>query len=410
MGCRRAGRDAATKTRGACVRIQPTHPPTQRLTKAHLTQAEAPQPVTERPTTYLVGGEANLEEEDEEYRRIWDLPGPPLARGGPSGDDPALASCALEPLDSVSQAAVAAAPPVATLADAPSERDGSAAPEPSHAAASLPSATAAAVRGAEATAPSARGELLSAALPAALPAHAWAAQARAPDNGASAGGAACAAAPSREWEAPPLSADALVASWADASVPLTLPDAIAAPHRHTPAPTPTPAAAAAVAAATHPPPHAASCGARVLSLLSLLGSALHLAMQAMHHGGVGLLQAHQPRRLYHHVFVEPHSRRCVRQCVLLDVLLFRGAVHVHVHARCMLHVHAWCMVHVHMHVLLLRGTLPLYSAPTTSMLCLLYLLYSTDPPQGALLLYEHALPALCRALLSIELRGDWRCA
>ena len=68
------------------------------------------------------------------------------------------------------------------------------------------------------------------------------------------------------------------------------------------------------------------------------------------------------------------------------------------------------MVHVHVHVLLLRGTLPLYSAPTTSMLCLLYLLYSTYPPQGALLLYEHALPALCRALLSIELRGDWRCA
>ena len=112
--------------------------------------------MAERPTTYLVGGEANLDEEDEEYRRIWNLPGPPLARGGPNDDGPALDSCALEPpLERISLAA-AAAPPVATLADAPSsERDGAGAPEPSHAAAPLPSAIVAAVRGAEATAPSA---------------------------------------------------------------------------------------------------------------------------------------------------------------------------------------------------------------------------------------------------------------
>ena len=46
-------------------------------------QAEVPQAETSNPAPYLVGGEASLEEEDEEYRRIWNLPGPPLAaRGG----------------------------------------------------------------------------------------------------------------------------------------------------------------------------------------------------------------------------------------------------------------------------------------------------------------------------------------
>ena len=64
-----------------------------------------------------------------------------------------------------------------------------------------------------------------------------------------------------------------------------------------------------------------------------------------------------------------------------------------------------------------RACLRLYStllkALLNAMLTLLTLLYSvhsTYSTQGALFLYEHALPALCRALLGIELRGDWRCA
>ena len=79
-----------------CVHApSPARPPTQRLTKAHLTQEPAPhEPLAERPATYLVGGEASLEEEDEEYRRIWNLPAPPLARGGPNEDDRALAALA----------------------------------------------------------------------------------------------------------------------------------------------------------------------------------------------------------------------------------------------------------------------------------------------------------------------------
>ena len=33
-----------------------------------------------------------------------------------------------------------------------------------------------------------------------------------------------------------------------------------------------------------------------------------------------------------HVFLDPHSRRCVRQCLLLDALLFRGALLLYEHA------------------------------------------------------------------------------
>ena len=128
----------------------------------------------------------------------------------------------------------------------------------------------------------------------------------------------------------------LVASWADISEPLVLPEGLITPQPRSPTPTPTPTPTAAVAA-THPPPPAVSCGARVALLLSLLWSTLLVALQALHHGGVGIFQAHRPRRLYHNLFVDQHSRRCVRQCVLLDVFLFRGAcpclsmsMHVHV--------------------------------------------------------------------------------
>ena len=64
-----------------------------------------------------------------------------------------------------------------------------------------------------------------------------------------------------------------------------------------------------------------------------------------------------------------------------------------------------------------RSTQLYLAAPTTSMQhairtlrTLRTLLTLRTLTQGALLLYEHALPALCRAMLSIELRGDWRCA
>ena len=40
-------------------------------------QAEVPQRADSRPAPYLVGGEASVEEEDAEYRRIWGLPEPP---------------------------------------------------------------------------------------------------------------------------------------------------------------------------------------------------------------------------------------------------------------------------------------------------------------------------------------------
>ena len=93
---------------------------------------------------------------------------------------------------------------------------------------------------------------------------------------------------------------------------------------------------------------------------------------------------------------------------------------------CMCMHGAWCMCMCLSSAAPYRSTQLYLAAPTTSMqhairtlrtlLTLLTLrtlrtlLTLRTLTQGALLLYEHALPALCRAMLSIELRGDWRCA
>jgi len=68
------------------------------------------------------------------------------------------------------------------------------------------------------------------------------------------------------------------------------------------------------------------------------------------HSTLGLLQAHHPWLTLVHVLSNVHSRKCVMQCVMLNVLLFRGALHV----------------------------------------------------------YEKVLPRLCVSLLGVHLLGDWK--
>lgn len=86
------------------------------------------------------------------------------------------------------------------------------------------------------------------------------------------------------------------------------------------------------------------------ALLRLLGSMSMALFAIASHTLNGLFQAHHPRLSCTHLFSVSHSRGCVRNCILLDVILFRGA----------------------------------------------------------LLMYEEGVPALCRLAFDVELRDDYR--
>ena len=94
------------------------------------------------------------------------------------------------------------------------------------------------------------------------------------------------------------------------------------------------------------------CALKRLTLL-LVGRAIalvHWTVVGSLQLATGLLQAHHPSLTMYYFFVEPHCRKCMKQCIMLNLLLFR---------------------------------VPLYA-------------------------YEVGLPALCNHLLGIKLHGDWR--
>ena len=42
------------------------------------------------------------------------------------------------------------------------------------------------------------------------------------------------------------------------------------------------------------------------------------------HATLGLVHAHHPRLAVRHLLLDPTSRKCVAQCMMLNLLLFRG--------------------------------------------------------------------------------------
>ena len=88
----------------------------------------------------------------------------------------------------------------------------------------------------------------------------------------------------------------------------------------------------------------------LLWLCSLVFGIVRWSVALAVHSTLGLLQAHHPWLTLVHVLSNVHSRKCVMQCVMLNVLLFRGALHV----------------------------------------------------------YEKVLPRLCVSLLGVHLLGDWK--
>ena len=371
-------------------------PPTRALTRMPAAGAQEkfnygptwtnPQ-VPARPAPYMVAGEVSAEDDDEEYRRIWNLPEPTRrAQAAPPPEEPAL-----EPVSDGSET-----PPPEPAPEAASVAGSSMAHESDHDAAAAGDASAD-VEPAEATPPaeshheatgSAMGEEEESedAEGVEEPAAEGHAEAEAAVCSASAISEPLEAAPAAPLEpleplepldvaswavhqpfefgtdsqeeaaasgqglsASQLDADPMSASWVESVAPLRLDELPAAP----------PASAASAFSRDARLPGADDADASgsagdgkggVAGVAGWAWALLFGLVSATHHGLVGLLQAHRPRLVYRHVFVEPHSRRCVRQCVVLDALLFRGAVGI----------------------------------------------------------YEHALPALCRATLGVELHGDWR--
>ena len=117
------------------------------------------------------------------------------------------------------------------------------------------------------------------------------------------------------------------------------------------------AAAAARAAAGAAPCSGAGAAAAAgssssSSWLPSAGDVVVAAWTAVSHSVVGVYAAHHPQRTSAHVVGDAHCRRCFGQCLFLCAGLYRGALY----------------------------------------------------------LYEAALPALCHAMLGVELRGDWRYA
>jgi len=98
---------------------------------------------------------------------------------------------------------------------------------------------------------------------------------------------------------------------------------------------------------------ACCCGGVVQQLMSsysFVAQLIRVGVTMAVHSTLGLLQAHHPRLTLIHVLRNVHSRKCVMQCVMLNLLLFRGALYV----------------------------------------------------------YESLLPALCLSVLGVRLLGDWR--
>ena len=81
-----------------------------------------------------------------------------------------------------------------------------------------------------------------------------------------------------------------------------------------------------------------------------VGGAAAIGARFAQHAALGLLHAHDPKLTWHHVFFEHHSRKCFALCAFVNLILFRGGLWV----------------------------------------------------------YEAGLPSACRALLGVELVGDWR--
>ena len=93
-----------------------------------------------------------------------------------------------------------------------------------------------------------------------------------------------------------------------------------------------------------------SSGMLVVKLLWLICVIVRWCGMFAVHSTLGLLQAHHPGLTLFHLLRNVHSRQCVIQCAMLNLLLFRGALHV----------------------------------------------------------YEKLLPALCLSVLGVRLMGDWR--
>lgn len=74
----------------------------------------------------------------------------------------------------------------------------------------------------------------------------------------------------------------------------------------------------------------ASLPSLLLSLLSLMLtlslSVVRCSLMAARHCLHGLWEAHHPRLSYVHLFINPISKRCVSQCLFLNLILFRSAL------------------------------------------------------------------------------------
>ena len=67
----------------------------------------------------------------------------------------------------------------------------------------------------------------------------------------------------------------------------------------------------------------------IWQLCRLLVSLTHASFTAALHAIAGLMHAHNPRLSYRHLLLDATSRKCTFQCLMLDVLLFRGALYVY---------------------------------------------------------------------------------